>query len=77
MAMTKLKPCPFCGRSRYLRIEDADSIGRYVNDEPDGSIPTRHVYCGYCGATGPETLLERRNAVIAWNQRDGERHGDE
>ena len=37
----KLKPCPFCGRSRYLSIEDAGSIGRYVNDEPDGSIPTR------------------------------------
>lgn len=38
--MTKLKPCPFCGRSQNLSIEDAGGVDRYVNGEPDGSIPT-------------------------------------
>lgn len=65
----KLKSCPFCGRSRNLSIEDAGGIDRYVNDEPDGSIPTWHVYCGYCGSTGPEVLLNREDAVTAWNRR--------
>lgn len=71
--MEKLKPCPFCGCTRSLSIEDADGIDRYVNGEPDGSIPTWHVCCGYCGATGPEVMLKRENAVSAWNRRDGER----
>lgn len=70
--MQTLKPCPFCGRSRNLSIEDAVGIDRYVNGEPDGSIPTWHVYCGQCGATGPEVLLKRENAVSSWNRRDGE-----
>lgn len=69
----KLRECPFCGHSRNLSIEDAGGIDRCVNGEPDGSIPTWHVYCGYCGATGPEVLLKRENAVSAWNRRDGER----
>lgn len=71
--MEKLKPCPFCGCTRSLSIEDAGGIDRYVDGEPDGSIPTWHVYCGYCGATGPEVMLKRENAVSAWNRRDGER----
>ena len=73
MTMAELKPCPFCGHSRNLSIEDAGGIDRYVNGEPDGSIPTWHVYCGQCGATGPEVLLKRENAVSSWNRRDGER----
>lgn len=76
MAMAELKSCPFCGHSRSLSIEDAGGIDSYVNGEPDGSIPTWHVYCGYCGATGPEVLLKRENAVSSWNRRDGERHAD-
>ncbi len=75
--MEKLKPCPFCGCTRSLSIEDAGGIDRYVNGEPDGSIPTWHVCCGYCGATGPEVMLKRENAVSAWNRRDGERDADE
>lgn len=69
--MTELKPCPFCNRSRNLSIETTEPIERYVNDEPDGSILMWHVYCGYCGATGPEVLLNREDAVTAWNRRDG------
>lgn len=71
--MAELKPCSFCGHSRNLFIEDAGGIYRYVDGEPDGSIPTWHEYCGYCGAMGPEVLLKRENAVYAWNRRDGER----
>lgn len=73
MTMAELKPCPFCGRSRNLSIEDAGGIDRYVNGEPDGSIPTWHVWCGNCGATGPEVIMSKDEAVEMWNRRDGGR----
>ena len=69
--MTELKPCPFCHRSQNLSVEAFEPIERYIDGEPDGTIPIWHVYCGYCGATGPEALLNREDAVTKWNRRDG------
>ena len=77
MTMAKLKPCPFCGHSRNLTIIDMGSTDRYVDGEPNGSIPTYSVYCGYCGATGPEKIGSESKAVEAWNIRDGECDADE
>lgn len=71
MSDVKLKPCPFCGRSRNLSIEDAGGIDRYVDGEPDGLVSTWHVYCGWCGATGPEVFPDQADAVFEWNNRVG------
>ena len=71
------RACNKCGaRGGHVFTDPQErdgGIDRYVDGEPDGSIPTWHVYCGYCGAMGPEAMLKRENAVSAWNRRDGER----
>lgn len=76
--MTEIfEPCPFCGRTRHLSVEDAGGIECRVDGVLDKEIPTWQVYCGYCGACGPEVIDDKDEAVATWNRRGGERDADE
>jgi Lar family restriction alleviation protein len=51
--MTTLKPCPFCGASSDVRIDD----GKYP-----------HIVCATCGARGPGGY-NVNSASERWNER--------
>lgn len=69
--MTKeLRPCTFCGRTEYVRVEVVDELvetGTEEDPEPS-KVPIFAVYCGYCGASGPQEL-DSDDAAHAWNRR--------
>lgn len=71
--MTKeLRPCTFCGRTEYVRVEVVDELvetGTEEDPEPS-KVPIFAVYCGYCGASGPQEL-DSDDAAHAWNRRAG------
>ena len=61
MKNTELKPCPFCGKHKRIRVE------HYFN----GSYAGHDIYyveCGNCWSTGAKLKTER-GAVAAWNRR--------
>ena len=58
--MSELKPCPFCGRDKYLRMHR-----RKHRDYPEGMYAIK---CTRCGIRGRYQLTERR-AIDAWNTR--------
>ena len=58
--MSELKPCPFCGRTKYLKVHR-----RKCRDFPDGMFAIK---CTRCGIRGRYQLTEER-AVDAWNER--------
>ena len=64
MAMTELKPCPFCGGETKIRTYSG--MGRTMF----------FVQCNDCAAES-SCYDTKEEAVAAWNRRDGERHGDE
>lgn len=67
--MDKLKPCPFCGSSKFVLLADAATI----RDVEDDDIKENHaVVCdfqaGGCGAAAGYSLSEE-GAVKRWNRR--------
>ncbi len=57
--MFKLKPCPFCGKIKTLRMEWEDNgCGGHVT----------HIAC-FCGAHGPWVDHSKEKAVELWNKR--------
>jgi Lar family restriction alleviation protein len=55
MQEEELRACPFCGDRDLLMTEE------FERNEC-------HVRCHFCGATGPDCLLEE-DAVEKWNKR--------
>jgi Lar family restriction alleviation protein len=52
--MSELKPCPFCGRNKYLEAQ---------YEKGDHSV-----YCNYCGATGSFRVGDNSELDL-WNTR--------
>ena len=52
--MSELKPCPFCGRNKYLETQ---------YEKGDHSV-----YCNYCGATGSFRVGDNSELDL-WNTR--------
>lgn len=78
--MTKLKPCPFCGKQDPVHVADSNEInGALPSDENYKFNPYHAVVCSFtdggCGATGGYRRT-KCEAIEAWNIRDGERHAD-
>ncbi len=55
----KLKPCPFCGTTEHLFIEN--------REEPDPIYISDHVVCGMCGA------MHLKDDDLGWNNRPTEK----
>ncbi len=73
----RFEPCPFCGRRTHLSIKDAGGIDLTEDEMFCGEMPTWQVYCGYCGACGPEVIAKKDKAIEAWNSRVKLLIGDE
>ena len=55
----KLKPCPFCGTTEHLFVENREERGGdYISD---------HVVCGMCGA------VHLKDDDLGWNNRPTEK----
>lgn len=65
---TSLKPCPFCG-SEAVRVRSLDRV------DPRTERGTRYIACRK-GCVVSFTNMTEREAVEAWNRRDGGRHAD-
>ena len=55
----KLKPCPFCGTTEHLFIEN--------REERDPDYKSDHVVCGMCGA------VHVKDDCLGWNNRPTEK----
>ena len=69
MIGVKFKPCPFCG-GEAVRIGFLDHV------DPRTGRGTRYIACRKCCVVRFSNVTDRE-AVEAWNRRDGERHADE
>jgi Lar family restriction alleviation protein len=56
----KFLPCPFCGRTEDLSVEED------ISEDNDKHAYACHVSCGCCGARG------RNNYPIGWVESDGQ-----
>lgn len=70
------KPCPFCGTRNFEVIEEVLGPGKAEKDTPSSTMKRVQLRCGYCGARGPETVIDaverdesEAAAVERWNQR--------
>ena len=56
--MSELRPCPFCGGKRTVRVER-------------GGGPSHWIYCTRCHTCGPYDYSQTElNAIAAWNRRE-------
>ena len=67
----KLKPCPFCGTTDSLDInqpisEDSDLDILYRHERNDGEF--WYIHCGKCQTDGPEAMSDHQ-AELKWNKR--------
>lgn len=64
--MTKLKACPFCGGEGRLQV--VTTASRINQDD-------YFVKCRECGASTMRYFPKQKEAIAAWNRRDGDRYG--
>lgn len=57
--MSEIKSCPFCGAH-------AGADGPVLQVSEQGH---HYVWCGGCGASGPEQAFFQSDAIPAWNRR--------
>lgn len=74
--MKELRACPFCGRASHLSVCNTWGIDLTEDEMFCGEMPTWQVYCGYCGACGPEVIAKKDKAIEAWNRRAGDTDAD-
>ena len=62
--MSKLKPCPFCGKEAAIEVH-----GFYNRDSRGFTDKTYGVVCGKCHTSGWQFYENKEKAIEAWNRR--------
>ena len=66
----QLMPCPFCGNSDFLEIEDMYRAS--VVDTENRALPLYYVICKNvekCGTVEGPIRFDKQEAIKAWNTR--------